>query len=204
MIINMGELSAPDAYFTMTQTVLPRPVAWALTVNHSGSYNLAPFSYFNAVNSDPPLLMFSVGLKDNGDLKDTIINIQARPEFVVNIASVSQLPELNASSATLPYDVSEIDTNQIELAQVEGFTLPRVAQSKIAMMCRCSEIQTIGNKGQSLVFGEIEAIYLDDQCAEITDKGRLKVFADRVEPLSRLGAGEYASFGKILVAKRPD
>ena len=204
MIIDMGELSAADAYFAMTQTVMPRPVAWVLSTNENGSFNLAPFSFFNAINSDPPLLVYSVGVQPDGSPKDTVVNIAARPEFVVNIASVGQLHELNQTSATLPYGESEVEANQIALADVEGFSLPRIAGSKIAMMCSRHQIQTIGNKGQSLIFGEIKSIDLDDQCAEITDKGRLKVHADRVEPLARLGAGEYASFGEILEASRPD
>jgi flavin reductase (DIM6/NTAB) family NADH-FMN oxidoreductase RutF len=204
MIINVGEQSAADAYFTMTQTVMPRPVAWVLSENEDHSFNLAPFSFFNAINSDPPLVVFSVGMQPDGTSKDTVVNVQARPEFVINIASVGQLPALNETSATLPYGESEIEANQIALADVDGFSLPRVADSKIAMMCNTYEIQTIGNKNQSLVFAEIQSIYLDPQCAEITDKGRLKVYADRIEPLARLGAGEYASFGEVLQAKRPD
>ena len=204
MIIDMGQLSAPDAYFAMTQTVLPRPVAWALTVNEDSTYNLAPFSFFNAISSDPPLIMFSVGLQTDGSAKDTLANITARQDFVVNIASVGQLPVLNATSATLPYGVSEVSTNNIQLTEQDGFSLPRVAESKIAMMCRRYQIQEIGNKKQALVFGEITQLFIADDCAEINEKGRLKVYADRVEPLARLGAGEYASFGEILEAKRPD
>jgi flavin reductase (DIM6/NTAB) family NADH-FMN oxidoreductase RutF len=204
MIIDLTEMSAPDAYFTMTQSVIPRPICWALSTNHDSSFNLAPFSYFNAVASDPPLIMFSVGLQPSGGVKDTLTNIQERAEFVVNIASVDQLPELNQTSATLPYGESEVDINQIRLAEVEGFSVPRVADCKLALMCERYHIQTIGNRQQSLIFGEIKSIYIDDQCVEITDKGRLKIYADRIQPLARLGAGEYVSFGDILEAKRPD
>lgn len=204
MIIDIAEMSPPEAYFTMTQTVIPRPICWALSLNHDNTYNLAPFSYFNAVASDPPLIMFSVGLQPDGGLKDTLTNIRDRAEFVVNIASVNQLPVLNQTSATLPYGSSEVDASQIELAEIEGFELPRVADCKIALMCERYQIQTIGNRQQSLIFGEIKSIYVDDDCADITDKGRLKIFANRVQPLARLGAGEYVTFGEILQAKRPD
>lgn len=204
MMINIGEMSPPDAYFTLTQAVLPRPICWALSANQDSSFNLAPFSYFNAVASDPPLIMFSVGLQPDGSDKDTLTNIEQRPEFVVNIASVDQLAVLNQTSATLPYGSSEIDAGQIELAEVEGFSMPRVADCKLAMMCERYHIQTIGNRKQSLIFGQIKSIYVEDGCAEITDKGRLKIYADRIKPLARLGAGEYVDFGDILEAKRPD
>jgi len=204
MIIDMAELSAPDAYFTMTQTVMPRPIAWVLSENADQSFNLAPFSYFNAVASDPPLLMFSIGVQPDGSTKDTLVNVQERKAFVVNIASVSQLPDLNQTSATLPYGQSEVDTNEIATETMGGFRIPRVADCKVAMCCETYQIQTIGNRNQSLVFGEIKSIWIDDECAETTEKGRLKILADKIEPLARLGAGEYASFGNILTAKRPD
>lgn len=204
MIIDLSEMSPPEAYFTMTQTVIPRPICWALTENHDRSYNLAPFSYFNAFASDPPIVIFSVGIQPDGSDKDTLTNIEARPEFVINIASDDQLAVLNQTSATLPYGTSEVDSNGIELAAVDGFSVPRVAGSKLALMCERHHIQTVGNRKQSLIFGEIKSIYVDDECAEITDKGRLKIHADRIRPLSRLGAGEYVSFGEVLTAQRPD
>lgn len=204
MIIDLSEMSPPEAYFTMTQTVIPRPICWALTSNRDESYNLAPFSYFNAVASDPPIVIFSVGLQPDGSDKDTLTNIEASPTFVINIASDSQLAVLNQTSATLPYGDSEVDRNAIALAEVDGFSMPRVADCKLAMMCERYHIQTVGNRKQSLIFGEIKSIYVDDDCAEITDAGRLKIHADRIRPLARLGAGEYVSFGEILSARRPD
>ena len=200
----MADLSAPDAYFTMTQTVLPRPIAWVISENENNSLNLAPFSYFNAVASDPPLIMFSVGLQPDGTKKDSLRNIEDRNNFVVNIASVDQLTDLNQTSATLPYGSSEVEKNGIETAEIDGFPLPRVAQCKIAMCCTMYELKKIGNNSQTLIFGEIQSIWIDDDCAAVNDKGRLKIYADKIAPLARLGAGEYASFGEILTARRPD
>jgi len=204
MLIDMADLSAPDAYFTMTQTVLPRPIAWVISENENNSLNLAPFSYFNAVASDPPLIMFSVGLQPDGTKKDSLRNIEDRNNFVVNIASVDQLTDLNQTSATLPYGSSEVEKNGIETAEIDGFPLPRVAQCKIAMCCTMYELKKIGNNSQTLIFGEIQSIWIDDDCAAVNDKGRLKIYADKIAPLARLGAGEYASFGEILTARRPD
>ena len=203
MLINLSELSPPQVYFTMTQTVLPRPIAWVLSENQNNSYNLAPFSYFNAVCSDPPLVMFSVGLQDDGAHKDTLVNVRERNEFVVHIASVSQLQDLNLSSATLPPGESEVTAGNLKTTSVEGHHLPRLADSKVAFMCSVYEIQTIGNNNQHLVFGLISDIYVDDQCTEINEKGRLKIDPAKVQPLSRLGASQYASYGETLMANRP-
>jgi len=203
MLVNLSEFSRPDAYFAMTQTVLPRPVAWVLSENDNGSYNLAPYSFFNAVSSDPPLLMFSVGLQDDGTYKDSLANVRERPEFVVHIASSSQLPDLNLSSATLPPGVSEVTAGNLSLSEVEGFNMPRLTDCKVAFMCHVHKIDRIGNNDQNLVFGEIDGVYLDDGCAAYNEKGRLIVNADVIQPLSRLGASQYASFGEILTAVRP-
>ncbi len=203
MQIKLDELSSPMAYFTMTQTVVPRPIAWILSENEDAGFNLAPFSYFNAVCSDPPLVMVSIGTQDDGSEKDTLRNIKARSQFVIHIASCGQLTELNQSSATLPPGVSEVSANQLQTIAVEGFHMPRLSGCKIALMCERYQIQTIGNNQQSLLFAEIREIYLDDDCVEVSDKGRLKVLAERVQPLARLGASEYASFGDVLVAQRP-
>lgn len=205
MQIKLDELPTSQVYFTMTQTVLPRPIAWLLTENDDAGYNLAPFSYFNAVCSDPPLVMVSIGKQDDGRDKDSIRNIRERHEFVIHIASCEQLAELNQSSATLPPGDSEVEAGDLALTRVSGFRMPRLSDCKIALFCERHDIQMIGSKKQqSLLFAEIKEIYVDDACAEINDNGRLKIHADRVQPLSRLGASEYASFGEVLIARRPD
>lgn len=204
MIIDMGALSAADRYITLTQTVLPRPIAWVLTENRDKSLNLAPFSFFNAVCSEPPLLMLSVAQQPTGYKKDTLANIEAGAEFVVNIASVSQLSALNQTSATLPYGASEIKAGDIALQQIDNFSLPRVADCKVAMMCKTYEIKYIGNREQALIFGEVMTIFVDDDCIGKDSKQRPKILAQKLQPLARLGAGEYATFGKILTLARPD
>jgi flavin reductase (DIM6/NTAB) family NADH-FMN oxidoreductase RutF len=204
MQIKLDDLSTPQTYFTMTQAVIPRPIAWILSENEDASFNLAPFSYFNAVCSDPPLVMVSIGLQEDGSKKDSLRNIRQRSQYVIHIASSDQLPELNQSSATLPPGESEVLASNLQTTPVEGFHMPRLSDCKIALMCERYQIQTIGNNNQqSLLFGEIREIYVDDSCVEINDQGRLKILADQVQPLSRLGASQFASFGDVQVAKRP-
>ncbi len=203
MLIDLTTIEPAEAYFIMTQSILPRPIAWVLSENDAGDYNLAPFSYFNAMASEPPLIVFSVGPMDGGGPKNTTYNIEKRECFTVNIASVHQLPILNQTSATLPYGESEVKANDIELAAVAGFQTPRVAESKITFMCERYHIQAIGKRDQKLIFGEIRSVYVSDDCVRIDQQNRINILADKVQPLSRLGAGEYATFGEILKAKRP-
>jgi len=204
MLINLSDLSTAQTYFTMTQTVLPRPIAWVLSENPAGDYNLAPFSYFNAVCSDPPLIAFSIGLQPDGSKKDTLINLSERPDFVVHIASCHQLSVLNRTSATLPPGESEVAASNIALTTVEGFPVPRVSDCKIAFMCHIHQIQEIGNNHQSLILAEVGSVYVEDDCTHVNEKGRLIVDAAKIEPLARLGASQFASFGEVISAKRPD
>ncbi|MYB34501.1 MAG: flavin reductase family protein [Gammaproteobacteria bacterium] len=204
MLINLSELNTPNVYFTMTQTVLPRPIAWVLSENQDSSLNLAPFSYFNAVCSDPPLVMISIGLQDDGAHKDTLRNAFERPELVIHIASSDQLPDLNLSSATLPPGVSEVEAGNLELSDVENFRLPRLTNCKVAFMSHVHKIEQIGTHNQQhLVFAQIDTVYVSDDCVKYDSRNRLSILADRIRPLSRLGASAYASFGKVMIAKRP-
>ena len=120
MIINLSDLKPAQVYFQMIQTLIPRPIAWVLSEIDPGKYNLAPFSYFNAVCSNPPLIMLSVGKKPDGGHKDTRVNIEQRNDFVVHIAHREVLDDLNQSSATLDANTSEVDLLGIETTAFDG------------------------------------------------------------------------------------
>jgi flavin reductase (DIM6/NTAB) family NADH-FMN oxidoreductase RutF len=202
MRINLDEVTPANIYFLMTQTIIPRPIAWVLTENSDASHNLAPFSYFNAVSSKPPLIMLSIGRQNNNDDKDTLRNIKNKQEFIVHIASKSDLASLNKTSATLPPNVSEVEMNSLSLSPFEGARLPRLTQCKVALSCVLYSTQTIDESGQCLVLGQVKDIYIDDDCVEISETGRTVIDAEKIDPLSRLGAAQYASMGDVLSVKR--
>ncbi len=204
MYINFEELKPQQVYFTMTQTVIPRPIAWVLSENANASYNLAPFSYFNAVASNPPLVLISTGLKPDGSPKDTRDNIRERKDFVAHIVSLEHLDDMNQSSATLPPGVSEIEQLGLETVPFEGSRLPRLAVARVAFACSRYDIQDVGDDPQSLIFGRVHGVYLDDAVVGEDAKGRRKIHADRIDPLGRLGASEYVSFGELISRRRPD
>jgi flavin reductase (DIM6/NTAB) family NADH-FMN oxidoreductase RutF len=203
MYLNLSDLSASQVYHTLTQTLIPRPVAWVLSDSGNDRLNLAPFSYFNAVCSDPPLVMISVGKKPDGNQKDTCINIEERRDFIIHIASIDQLDALNRSSLALPHGESELELVDVELDQIEGSRLPIISGSPISYICKHHGIQEIGNSGQKLVLGEVMAVHIDDRVCTHDDAGRLKIIAKRVNPLLRLGAGEYGTLGEVITRKRP-
>jgi len=203
MYIKLAELSIPEIYQTMTQVIIPRPVAWVLSDNGSGGYNLAPYSYFNAVSSDPPLIFISAGRKPGGSFKDTRVNIEERKYFVVHIAHRELAEPMTETSRTLPHGESELERVNLEVTDFEGFPLPRLADCRVALACQLHEIKEVGSVPQSIIFGEIRAVYVDDRMVGEDAKGRRKIHADRIDPIGRLGASEYVTFGKILNIPRP-
>lgn len=203
MNIDFTALAPQDAYHTITQSLIPRPVAWVLTENPDEGYNLAPYSFFTAVTSSPPLLMISAGKKPGGDIKDTRANIESNRYFTVHIAHRELAGAMTETSRTLPRGESELDRTNLELTEFEGFPLPRLADCRIAMGCELYEIQQIGDFDQSLIFGRILQMYVDDRAAFTDDKGRVRVDATAVDPVGRLGGSEYVTFGDIIRIPRP-
>lgn len=203
MILNFSDFSANQRYHLMTQTIIPRPIAWALTDSNNDSFNLAPFSYFTAVASAPPMLMLSVGKKPNGDSKDTLVNVINNKKMVIHIASECHADLVTNTSQTLAHGESELTQNNILTTEFEGFSLPRLAQCDIAYGCELYEIKELGDVPQSLIFVEVKQVYISDTVADIDDKQRITVHADRIKPLARLGGGEYATIEKPFTIARP-
>ncbi len=201
MHVDLSALSPPSVYATMTQTIVPRPVAWITSVSEAGVLNLAPYSYFNAVSSDPPLVMVSIGRRPDGSTKDTRRNIETGGAFVVNIAHREMAEAMTASSATLPADVSEVERLGLETAPMPGSDVPRLAACRVAFACVHEETKMIGQ--QMLVFARLTDLYLDDSVVGEDEKGRLKVDAAALDPLGRLGGGEYVTFGEVVSIARP-
>jgi len=204
LILDFSTLASGQRYFQMIQTLMPRPIAWVLTENNNGSYNLAPFSYFTAVCAEPPILMLSLGLKPTGGFKDTRINLERSKSCVIHIPDRTMLDAMNASSASLAEDVSEVEQLGLPLTLFEGFAMPRLADAKVAYGCKLHEIKELGAGPQSLLFVEIEQMFIADEIVEVSDAGRIKVDAQKLDPIARLGANEYAFLSDVTHLKRPD
>ncbi len=204
MYFDLEKLSPGQVYVRMIQTLIPRPIAWVLSENANGSLNLAPFSYFNAVCSDPPLIMLSVGKKPDGSFKDTRVNIEHRGRFVIHIAHREQARDLTASSATLPAGESELERLGLETLPFEGFGLSRLADCRVAYACERFRIEEIGGTPQSLILGLVKSLFVDESALSEDARGRVKVDAQRIDPLGRLGPDEYVGFGDLIRVPRPD
>lgn len=202
MNIELSTLAPTQVYHLMTQTIIPRPIAWVLTDSGQHNFNLAPFSYFAPVSSTPPLMMISVGKKPSGEVKDTTRNVLETGKLVIHIANVYQAELVTQSAATLAHGESEVAAAGIELVEFDGFELPRVKDCPVAFGCTLYEIQELGATPQSLVFAEINTVYIAPEV--VGDRNdRLVVEALKVNPLSRLGGNDYSVLERTFTVARP-
>jgi len=202
MDIDLSTLSKGQVYRLMIQTIVPRPVAWVLSDSGEGRLNLAPFSYFNGITGDPPIIMISVGHRNDGSKKDTWRNIEERDELVVHIPATGLAQVVTATSASLPHGESELDPSGLETTALAGFRLPRVVGPRVAFGCRKHRIIELGAARQGVIFAEIVCAWIDDEIVS-GDASAPRIDASRLEPLARLGGNDYGSLGEIFTVERP-
>jgi flavin reductase (DIM6/NTAB) family NADH-FMN oxidoreductase RutF len=173
-------------YRLLTAVVVPRPIAWVSTVAADGfSANLAPHSFFSVSCVVPPIVQFtSVGRKD------TLVNVEATREFVVNFATESMFEQINATATDFPRGVDEFAAVGIEREESLRVRPPRVAGSPVALECRLHSTLCLGNS--TVVFGEVlHAVVNEDVMVD----GHPEI--TRLRPLSRLGKNEWGTTGGI-------
>ena len=193
MIIDFTQLPSASIYHTMTQTVVPRPIAWVLTSHDNGQWNVAPFSYFNAVSSHPPLVSLSVGRKRDGSKKDTWSNIEKHSDFVVHIPQVRHVDAVLKTAESLAAGLSELDAAPLDTESFEGCPLPRLRGLPIAFHCTKHDIHLIGDEGQALILGRIQQLYLHDSIIEqSSDPSKVNLQIETLDPLARLGSDAFA------------
>lgn len=185
-------LSAAESYKLLVGIVVPRPIAWVTTRNADGGVNLAPFSCYTFVSSEPPMVAISIGRRD-GVAKDTSRNAQRAGEFVVNVVDESQAMPMHLSSAEHPADASEAEINGVTLAPSITVATPRVAAAPIALECRLDQVIPFGRLKTDLVIGEVTLFRIADALYRAG-----KVDSIAMKPLARLGGPNYARLGEIL------
>jgi flavin reductase (DIM6/NTAB) family NADH-FMN oxidoreductase RutF len=181
--------------------VSPRPIGWIASVGEDGGYNLAPYSFFNAVSDDPYMIVFG-----SSGRKDTLTNVQRTGEFTCSLATHSLLQSVILSSATVRPEVDEFALTGLTPAPSMAVKAPRVAQSPVALECRVwksIELPAPKRSSQSpstVVFGEVVAIYIDES---VLRDGRIDMNA--LSPVARLGYMDYAviNAANLFTQNRP-
>jgi flavin reductase (DIM6/NTAB) family NADH-FMN oxidoreductase RutF len=172
--------SYADNYKVLTNVIVPRPIAWVTSLNQAGIINLAPFSFFNAVGSDPLYLVVSIGFRDDGAPKDTAKNIEVSGEFVVNLVTEDLLSAMNVSAADFPPDQSELIAADLHAAASLRVKTPRLAEAQVSLECRLFQSVSLGTN--TLFIGEVVMFHVADHLLG----ARLHI--DNFAPIGRLGS----------------
>lgn len=202
MEVSPDALPRQSVYKILIGSVVPRPIGWISTVNLNGQPNLAPFSFFNVVCPRPPTVLFCPLVRGtDGNPKDTLNNLKATGEFVVNIVSEDLAPAMIASSVEIASNVNEFELAGLAATPSVVVRPPRVAESLIHFECRLSQIVEIGNQpgGGSVVIGEIVHLHVDDRVLIGEDKIDLTV----LRPIGRLAGSAYTRVTDIFEVERP-
>jgi flavin reductase (DIM6/NTAB) family NADH-FMN oxidoreductase RutF len=180
MHIDPAHHSTADAYKLLTNLVIPRPIAWISSQNEDGRVNLAPFSFFNAVGSNPLYIIVSIGRNADGEPKDTARNITSSGEFVVNLVTEDMFTAMNISAADFPPDQSELEATHLHTAPSIHIKTPRVAEAQASLECRLFSAQPLGD--YTLFIGEVVMFHV----AEPLLGPRLHI--NDFAPIGRLGS----------------
>ncbi len=177
-------------FHTLLSCVLPRPIAFVSTVSADGVNNLAPFSFFNGVGSNPPAIIFSPATKADGTQKDTLVNLQHVPEMVVNVVPYSIRQAMNQASAPYAPEVDEFDAAGFTPLPSRFIKPPRVAECPVQMECRLVQIVPVGQGplAANICIGEVLCFHVAD--GYLLNDGTVDV--EKIDLIGRMGGDWYA------------
>jgi len=207
MIVSPADLSHSELYGILLNSVAPRPIAWVSTISTAGELNLAPFSFFNAVCVDPPLLAFAPGLRapkspegGHGEAKDTLRNVRETREFVVNIVTYELREAMNLTSGDYDPSVNEFEVAKLTPQPSKVVRPPRVAESPVSFECKLHQILDFSTAptSSSLVIGEIVSIYMNDAHMKDGKLGR-----NSLDLIGRMGGIQYTRTTQRFEMVRP-
>ena len=187
-------------YKLLTGTVIPRPIAWVATVDENGIDNLAPFSFFNVVSEDPPHIMFSTVRTGNKN-KDTLNNILANKQFVVNLVTEDVVEQMNITSQSVAADVNEFELANVTPIESIYIKPKRVKESLVQFECEMAHhyfIEKHQNGGACIIIGKIITMHIDDSILMENHK----IDLEKYKPVARLAGSNYSKLGEIFSIKR--
>lgn len=183
MNIDLRGPMGPAAYHLLTNLVVPRPIAWVTSKDQQGGLNLAPFSFFNLMGADPPIVVLGIGYDGTGRPKHTARNILATREFVVNLVTEELIQEMNLTAADFPEGQSELDASGLTAAPSKTISVPRVAEAKASLECVLHSAQRVGSN--NLIIGEVLAIYTADGMID------QRLHVNGFHPVGRMGSPSF-------------
>lgn len=201
MKVEVNKTEESVLYKLLTGTIIPRPIGWISTIDENGVNNLAPFSYFNMVSSNPPCVMFSTRRDDNKN-KDTLNNVLSNNEFVVNLVTMDNVEQMNTTSGNFPPNVDEFEITNLTPIDSESVKPKRVKESLVNLECKMIHNYFIkdkdGNETACVIIGEVKIIHIDDSI--VSENYRINL--DKYKPVARLAGSNYSTLGEIFSIKR--
>ncbi len=200
MQFDPDDLDYTAVYKLLTGSVIPRPIGWIATIDKNGNNNLAPFSYFNAVGEDPPHVMFST-VRGNNTNKDTLNNVLANGQFVINMVTEELVEQMNLTSQAVAADVDEFEMAGLTPIPSVKVKPMRVKESKVTFECEMVHHYFLENHkqgGACIVIGRIVMMHFDDSVLLDNYKINLEIY----KPVARLAGSNYSKMGEIFSIKR--
>lgn len=198
--IDPQQLTERENYKLMIGSIIPRPIAFVTSLTKEGILNGAPFSYFNIVTANPPMISISVQRR-NGDRKDTSRNIMEKKEFVVHIVDETNVEQINETAATLSSKESEIEKAKLTEIPSDVIETPGIQEAKVRFECELEKIIELGNSDEvttDLIIGKIVKMHFDEL---VYNEGNI-VYRE-LNAVSRLAGSDYAKIGEIFTKTRP-
>jgi flavin reductase (DIM6/NTAB) family NADH-FMN oxidoreductase RutF len=201
MILDFEKLTPRESYPWLINAINPRPIAWVATISADGRTNLAPFSFFQGVCANPPTLLFTGANDRTGKKKDSVVNVEQVPEFVVNVVPYALREAMNATSAPLPHGESEFEKFNIPTAPSLKVRPPRVAAAPVAFECKVDRIVRIGEGplAANVVFGTVLCLHVDE--AVLGADGTID--PRKLDTIGRMGGDFYTLTTELFLIKRP-
>jgi len=201
--IDTATASWVEGYRRLTEVVIPRPIALVATIDPEGVPNLAPFSFFTIVSSNPPFVAFAphrVGR--TGSKKDTLRNVEQVGEFTVSVVTEEIAERVNSCAAPLPYGESEFEHSGLTPVAAERVKAPLVAESPVGLECTLEEIRSYGEEGGagSLVVGRVVLMHIDPDLRDPSD-GR--VLPEQLRAVGRMGGSLWCRTQDTFLLERP-
>ena len=198
--IDPSALSEKDNYKFLIGSIVPRPIAFVTTLSNEGVINAAPFSFFNIVSSNPPMISVSVQ-RNKGKRKDTARNIVELAEFVVHIVDENIVEQVNQTAASLPETASELELTHFTPISSKVVSVPGIKEAKIRMECQLEQVIELGGENQDgcdLIIGKVVQYHIDEH---LYDNGKINQID--LNAISRLAGNDYAKIGEVFTIERP-
>jgi flavin reductase (DIM6/NTAB) family NADH-FMN oxidoreductase RutF len=189
MKLTLSELSPGQRYHVLSSLVVPRPIAWVTTLNEDGQVNAAPFSYFQLMGENPPLVVLGIGRRPDGSAKDSFRNIRRTREFVINMVTEENAESMNQCATPFPPNVSEVAALGLKTEPSFMVKPPRLAIAPAQLEAR--ELQTLLIGGNQVVMGEVLVAHIRD---EFIEKECLRVLTEKMGMVGRLQGGEAGGY----------